>query len=332
MSLKIKIRNRFLLFGIGALAVFLVLGLFFLYLICRSSPYVPRENIIVKRTGAGPSFAQQLVDCGIAPNAILAHATIQLLKQLGFIVKSGEYELPESVSLLDAIRILSKGNVLVHKITIPEGLPMILVIDLLNKNKFLIGTISEIPEEGTLLPDTYIFRYPTTRHGIITMAKNAMRRFMKREWPRKSANCFLKTPREAIILASIVEKETSCEQEKIAGIFLNRLRKKMRLQSCPTVIYALNRGLSLGRKITLADLRVDSPYNTYRNHGLPPTPITNPGAKSIIAVLHPAVTDYLFFVLGRDKTHVFSRTFHEHKMNKEMSKKYAKNNDTVNEP
>ncbi|MDR2268543.1 MAG: endolytic transglycosylase MltG [Holosporaceae bacterium] len=331
MFRKIKIRNRFLFFGIGALAGFLVLALLFLYLICRSSAYVPRESIIIKRTGAGASFAQQLVDFGIAPNTILAHIVIQLLKQWGFVVKSGEYDLPENVSLIDAIKILSNGNVLVHKITIPEGLPIALVVELLNKNKLLIGVISEIPEEGSLLPDTYIFRYPTTRQHIITMAKNAMRQFIKREWPRKSANCFLKTPREAIILASIVEKETCNEREKIAGIFLNRLRKKMRLQSCPTVIYALKHGLPLGRKLMLTDLQIDSPYNTYKNHGLPPTPITNPGAQSIIAVLHPTMTDYLFFVLGRNKTHVFSKTFNEHKMNKEMSQKYICNNSIAGE-
>jgi UPF0755 protein len=317
---EVNFRRRFLYFAIGVLGSFLALGLGFSYLIYSPTSYVSEENVILERAEQSSRLARQLVDLGIAPNVFLANATIYLMKCLGFTLKSGEYELPAGVSLMGALKILSSGQTVMHKITIPEGFSVAQVMERLDKNKFLLGTVTQLPMEGSLLPDTYLFKYPTTRQHIIKLAQKALLRFIRREWPRRSAGCFLKTPMEVITLASIVEKETSCERQQVAGVFLNRLRQNMKLQSCPTVIYSLKHGWPLGRKLTLLDLQTNSPHNTYQHHGLPPTPISNPGPMSIIAVLHPAATDYLFFVLGRNKMHVFSKTFQEHIRNKRLAK------------
>jgi UPF0755 protein len=194
----------------------------------------------------------------------------------------------------------------------------------LEKNEFLLGEISEIPEEGSLLPDTYCFRYPTTRQQIVSMAQRAMTEFMRQEWPRRSSICTLKTPQEALILASIVEKEAIIERDMVAGVYLNRLKKKMRLQSCPTVIYAITKGDKLGRPLRYDDLRTKDIHNTYTHAGLPPTPIANPGRSSILAVLHPRETDNLFFVFDGYEGHIFSRTFEEHKRQRRLKEFHMK--------
>lgn len=309
-----KKRLFFFLFGL------VLAGLFFAgflgYLAHKKSPCVPAENIIVEHSGDDNHIAELLVKNNISASPLLCKIVVRFLKYCGLEAKIGEYQLPHCASIMDAIRLFASGNVITHKITIPEGLAVVRVIKLLNDNKFLLGEIENIPEEGSLMPATYFFQYPTTRQQIILLAQKYMMQFIEREWPRKSSACLLNTPREAIILASIVEKETFCEREKIAGVFFNRLEKKMRLQSCPTVIYSLMHGEPLGRKLTFDDLKIESPYNTYRNDGLPPAPITNPGRESIIAVLHPETHDALFFVLQNNKKHAFSKTFEEHRRKK----------------
>jgi UPF0755 protein len=185
----------------------------------------------------------------------------------------------------------------------------------LNKTEDLLGEVVQIPPEGSLLPDTYCFKYPTQKQEIITMAQSAMREFIRKEWPKRSEKCTLKTPDEALVLASIVEKETNIEREIIAGVYFHRLKIKMKLQSCPTAIYAHKRGDSLGHALKYSELTIDDPYNTYVYEGLPPAPITNPGRESIIAVLHPQETDNLFFVYEGEGRHAFAKTYDEHKRN-----------------
>ncbi|GHU16428.1 hypothetical protein FACS189472_01440 [Alphaproteobacteria bacterium] len=289
---------------------------FFAYLMHKKSSYISSDSIIVERCD-NSDVVELLIKNSISDSEFVAKIAVRWMENCGFAAKIGEYKLPINVSIADAIRILSSDDVIVHKFVIPEGLPMVTVIKRLKENKFLLGNIDSIPEEGSLLPATYPFKYPTSRQQIITAAQKYMKNFIEKEWPNRSKSCVLKTPYEAIILASIVEKETSVEREKIAGVFMTRLQQNMRLQSCPTVIYAITRGEPLGRNLKYSDLHIKSPYNTYRNAGLPPAPITNPGKECIMAVLHPEVSDYLFFVLKDKKRHAFSKTFEEHKKNKQ---------------
>jgi UPF0755 protein len=305
-------KKRLFFFSLG-FGIFCLLFIgFFGYFVHKKSSCVSVKNIIVEHSKNDDYVAELLVKNNISTSPVLCKIAVRCLKYCGLEARIGEYQLPQHLSIIDAIRIFASGNVVMHKITIPEGLAVVRIIKLLNDNEFLLGEIENIPEEGSLMPATYFFQYPTTRRQIISLAQKYMTQFVEREWPRRSSACPLSTPREAIILASIVEKETSCEREKIARVFFNRLEKKMRLQSCPTVIYSIMCGKSLGRKLTLDDLKIKSPYNTYRNSGLPPTPITNPGRESIIAVLHPEMHDALFFVLQDGKKHAFSKTYEEH--------------------
>ncbi|GHT94070.1 hypothetical protein FACS1894122_10330 [Alphaproteobacteria bacterium] len=300
---------------VGGLAIIFAAILFFVHLVHKESSYVLSDGVIVERCGDS-DVVELLIKNGIADSEFIAQIAVQWMRSRGFSAKIGEYKLPENVSIVKAIKIFSSDEVVVRKFVIPEGLPMVTVIKRLKENKFLLGDIEDIPEEGSLMPSTYPFTYPTSRQQIISTAKKNMKKFIEKEWPNRSEACILKTPYEAIILASIVEKETNVERERIAGVFMARLKIDMKLQSCPTVIYAITRGEPLGRKLKYRDLKIESPYNTYVVDGLPLTPITNPGKACIMAVLHPEVHDYLFFVLKDKKRHAFSKTFEEHKKNK----------------
>jgi UPF0755 protein len=310
-------RKKYFLFFLAWLVInSLLLAGVFVYSIHRESSCDGCDSVIVEYSENDDYIAELLVKNGVSDSPWLCKIAVRLLKNCGFRPRIGEYKLSQHISIMEAIRIFACGDAVIHKITISEGLAVVRVIKLLNDNEFLLGKIENIPEEGSLMPATYFFQYPTNRQQIIELAQRYMKQFIEREWPKRSNACMLKTPQEAIVLASIVEKETSCEREKIAGVFFNRLMKNMRLQSCPTVIYAITHGEPLGRKLTLTDLKTKSSYNTYRNNGLPPAPITNPGRESIIAVLHPELHDDMFFVLQDGKRHAFSKTFEEHKKKK----------------
>jgi UPF0755 protein len=261
------------------------------------------------------NLSDLLINNRISNNPIVVKISIKIMKFLGYKAKLGEYALPHHVSLFEAIRIMDSGKGVMHKITIPEGFSVFQIMKRLGNNENLLGTVDHIPLEGSLMPDTYCFQYPTTRQNIISTAQKAMREFLKSEWPQRSPRCTLRHPEEALILASIVEKETNTEKEMIAGVYLKRLKIRMRLQSCPTVIYAHKRGDKLGHNLKYSELTIDDPYNTYAHGGLPPTPISNPGRSSIIAVLHPEETENLFFVFDGIKKHIFSKTYAEHKRN-----------------
>jgi UPF0755 protein len=296
----------FFLICLGSAAIFLA------YSINKKVLYIPKRNLIVDRIGDA-AVVDLLTREKLADGRTVAAIAIKVMRLLGHSIKSGEYELPYCLSLREAIEILASGQVVIHKITIPEGFSVKQTLQRLEKNEFLLGKIEEAPEEGSLMPDTYCFRYPATRQQIISMAQSEMAEFMRREWPRRSQGCTLKTPRETLILASIVEKEAAAEREMVAGVYLNRLNMGMKLQSCPTVIYALTRGDKFGRPLKYSDLKTNNAHNTYVHAGLPPTPITNPGRSSIMATLHPRKTENLFFVSDGADGHIFSRTFEEHK-------------------
>jgi UPF0755 protein len=280
----------------------------------KKSNYVPERNLIIEQTD-DENLSHLFVNKNISNNYKITNFLIKIVKLFGYSANFGEYAIPHYASLFDAIKIVASGNVVIHKITLPEGVSVVQFVRRLNKDENLSGEIEEIPQEGSLLPDTYCFKYPTKKQSIISMAQRAMRKFIKKEWPKRSPKCTLKTPAEALILASIVEKETNVEREIIAGVYLHRMKINMKLESCPTAIYAHKKGDALEHPLKYSELTIDDPYNTYMYNGLPPTPITNPGRSSIIAVLHPQETDNLFFVYEGKGRHTFAKTYEEHKRN-----------------
>lgn len=233
-------------------------------------------------------------------------------------LKAGEYEIRKSASMRDVLDKLVEGRAVLHKVSIPEGLTSKQVVDRLNAHEMLKGEIASIPEEGSLLPDTYKFSRGMTRQDLIDRMKAAQQKFVKKLWAKRQKGLPIKTPEEAIILASIVEKETgrADERSRIAGVFVNRLRKGIPLQSDPTIIYGLVGGEgTLGRGILRSELEKETPYNTYKIKGLTPTPIANPGRAAIEAVLNPAKTKDLYFVADGTGGHAFAPTLSKHNQN-----------------
>jgi UPF0755 protein len=239
------------------------------------------------------------------------------LKGQGGNLKAGEYALPSHASMAEIMHILAAGKVILHRLTIPEGLTSAQVVRLVQADPVLSGAVSEIPPEGSLLPETYSFARGTSRDQILAQMKAGHDRLMAELWPKRAAGLPFKTEEQAVILASIVEKETGVADERphVAAVFINRLKRGMLLQSDPTVIYGLTRGTPLGRGLKESELHRATPYNTYVKPGLPPTPIGNPGKASIEAVLHPADTKDLYFVADGSGGHVFARTLAQHRRN-----------------
>lgn len=233
-------------------------------------------------------------------------------------LKAGEYSIPARASSKMVMMILISGQTHIRRLVVPEGLTSRQIVELMDSAKGLIGEVKYIPNNGTLLPDTYHYSYGDTKEGMIKRMKNAMKRTIDELWEKRADGLPFKEKKEAIVMASIVEKETSYDAERahIASVFMNRLEKNMRLQSDPTVIYAITEGrLDLKRPVLYADLKVQHPYNTYVIYGLPEGPISNPGRESIEAVLNPMQTNDLYFVANGRGGHVFAPTYEEHLKN-----------------
>jgi UPF0755 protein len=233
-------------------------------------------------------------------------------------VKAGEYEFPKNATMRDVLDILVQGKSIEHKVTLAEGLTTQQIVDKIRANPDLHGDITEIPPEGSLLPDTYKFGRDDTRQEIIDRMRAAQAKFLAKVWEERDPDIEVQTPEEALVLASIVEKETGRADERplIASVFQNRLRKNMRLQSDPTIIYGLVGGKGvLDHPIQQDELDRDTPYNTYKINGLPPTPIACPGRAAIEAVLKPAKTKDLYFVADGTGGHLFAASLEEHNKN-----------------
>ncbi len=233
-------------------------------------------------------------------------------------LRAGEFAFKPAMSTAQVIAHLQTGKTVIRKVTIAEGLSNLEIADTLAKTPGLIGLLEPMPTEGRLLPETYHFSYGDSRAGLVKRMRQAMTRLLTEAWPNRGGDLPLKTAAEALVLASIVEKETgvASERRRVAGVFINRLRIGMRLQSDPTVIFGITEGREpLGRSITKSDLRKETAYNTYVIKGLPPGPITNPGRAAILAVLNPADTKELYFVATGSGGHAFARNLREHNRN-----------------
>ena len=248
-------------------------------------------------------------------------------------LKSGEYLFQKKASLRDVIDVIVEGKVVQHSFTIPEGLTSEQIVARLLENDVLSGSIKEVPREGTLLPETYKFTRGTTRDQIIQRLQQTQKRVLAEVWERRNPDILVKSPEQLVTLASIVEKETgrADERSRVAAVFSNRLRQKIKLQSDPTIIYGLVGGKgTLGRPIKRSEITQPSPYNTYVVDGLPPGPIANPGRASLEAAANPARTRDLFFVADGTGGHAFTETYDAHQKNVVKLRALEKQqNDTV---
>ncbi len=230
-------------------------------------------------------------------------------------MKHGSYEFKSNASMREVLDTLVEGKSVLGKLTIPEGLTSLQIVERLKSNESLSGEVDQVPAEGTLLPDTYFFNRGASRQELLDRMQAEHAKLVAAAWEKRAAGLPFASPQQALIMASIVEKETgrADERDRVAAVFVNRLRKNMRLQSDPTIIYGIAGGQGpLGRSITKSDKELKTAYNTYHIDGLPPTPISNPGRQAIEATLNPAQTNDLFFVADGTGGHAFTETYKEH--------------------
>ena len=233
-------------------------------------------------------------------------------------LRFGEYQFPKQASLHDVINTIIDGKVVLHQITVPEGLTSEQVVQRLLETDVLSGSVKEIPREGSLLPDSYRYPRGSSREQVIQRLQQAQARVVQEIWERRMPDLPLRAPQQLVILASIVEKETSRadERTRVAAVFINRLKQHMKLQSDPTITYGLVGGkATLGRPILKSEIEQHTPYNTYVIEGLPPGPISNPGRAALEAVANPARTKELYFVADGTGGHAFSETLEQHQRN-----------------
>jgi UPF0755 protein len=302
---------------IGLAALLLIVGGNFVYGWNAAGPSTREVTVVIKPGSSIRLAAAQLEKGGIIKSA---DAFVNRARIFGATstIKAGEFLIPAGASNADVLTILTGGKTVQRMVTIPEGMPSIMVQERLMANDRLKGEIP-VPAEGSVLPDSYAFEKNESRAAVLLRMQAAMKKVVDEAWPKRSADTVVKTPQEAITLASIVEKETSKKSElrKVAGVYSNRLKKGMMLQADPTIIYPITKGKPLGRRIRQSEIADVNEYNTYSMVGLPKGPIANPSKAAIEAVLNPEKTDALFFVADGTGGHVFANTLEEHNANVE---------------
>ncbi len=279
--------------------------------------YGNEETIVALPPGTGLGQIADILEARrVIHSSLIFRAAVIYYRQASAL-KAGEYAIPSSASPMQIMQLLIEGKAIVYKLTLPEGITTAMIVDLVRKHVALSGEVSLVPAEGALLPETYVFNRGMTRNALIERMQNDHFAVLDELWRKRSPNLPFATKNEAVTLASIVEKETgvAAERPRVAAVFVNRLRKGMKLQSDPTIIYGLTRGVPLGRGIRQSELEKVTPYNTYLIDGLPPTPIANPGRASIEAVLNPAPTEDLYFVADGSGGHSFANNLADHEKN-----------------
>lgn len=286
-----------------------------------SASAVPAGKTFLVERGAGlASVADQLESQGLVSSRFVFQLGGMALKKQGQL-KAGEFAIPANASMADILRELTEGKPILYGITIPEGYTAWQVVDRLNADSHLVGEIKQMPAEGSILPNTYNYDPGSTRQSILDAMQAAQKKAVEEIWAARAPDLPIKTPEEMVILASIVEKETgvATERPQVAAVFVNRLKKGMRLQSDPTIIYGITKGqATLGRGLKKSEIEAKTPYNTYQVDGLPVGPIANPGIESLRAVANPAQTKDLYFVAAGpvpSDGHLFAETYAEHRKN-----------------
>lgn len=310
--------RRFATWAIIAAALLLaVIAGNFIYGWTAPGPLERETTVVIKPGSSITSAAQQLEKGGVVKSA---DAFVSRAKVFGAssTIKAGEFVVPAKASNSDILSILTGGKTVQRMVTIPEGMPSIMVYERLMANDQLTGSIS-VPAEGSVLPDSYAFDKNETRAAVLKRMQDAMKKTMAELWPKRNPNAVVRTPVEALTLASIVEKETALKSELriVSGVYSNRLRTGMMLQADPTIIYPITKGKSLGRRIRQSEIADVNDYNTYAMTGLPKGPIANPSRAAIAAVLNPQKTTAYYFVADGKGGHVFADTLQEHNANVE---------------
>ena len=283
----------------------------------RDGPLDQDKVVILTREDDGGPIAEQLERNGVIDSALLFSA-LSLVDGSRGALKRGEYAFRAHMSLRDVERLLISGKVVLHKITIPEGLTSDQIVQRLRDNDILIGDVKEPPREGSLLPETYSFPRGETRQALLIKMTKDQAKMIDDVWKRRAADLPIKSPGELVTLASLIERETGKTDERahVAGVFVNRLQKHIKLQSDPTIVYGLVFGKgTLGHPITRTELNTSTPYNTYYVDGLPPGPICNPGKAALEAAASPDRTRDLYFVADGTGGHVFAETLDQHLKN-----------------
>ena len=296
--------------GLGALA-------YGLQAVRRPGPLQANKVVVISQGTDVPDIIAQLEREGVIDNSYLLSLAL-FAEGTRSKLRFGEYEFRQNASLRDVMDTLVSGHQVLHAVTVPEGLTSEQIVQRLRENDILAGEVKDVPKEGTLLPETYKFSRGMTRDQILLKMSTDQRRVLQEVWARRAPDLPVRTPYDLVTLASIVEKETgrADERSRVAGVFINRLQKRMRLQSDPTIVYGLVGGKgTLGRGITRSELERPTPYNTYTIDGLPPGPIANPGRAALEAVANPSRTSELYFVADGTGGHVFADTLDQHQKN-----------------
>jgi len=276
----------------------------------------PAETVLVITPGSGLNrIATALARAGVVENALLFRAGVVRRGRTAQL-KAGEYAFPAHASETQVMDMLVAHKTLEHRLTIAEGLTSDAVVALIKADPVLTGEVPVVPE-GSLLPETYLFERGTTRAELLARIHKAQEALLAELWPKRKEGLPFTSQDDALKLASIVEKETgiASERPRIAAVFINRLENGMKLESDPTIIYGLTKGVPLGHPLRQSELATPNPYSTYQIAGLPPTPISNPGRGAIAAVLNPADSQDLYFVANGTGGHVFAKTIAEHQKN-----------------
>jgi UPF0755 protein len=310
---------RWVLFWIALLVTLMGGGLLLGHqMLVAQGPLDKTKTVLIPR-GAGPStMAKALTAEGVISHPQLFRVAL-MVDPNPKPIKAGEYEVPPHISMSSLVDLLQSGKVVQRRLTIPEGATTAEIVDLVRKTEALSGDITLDVKEGDLLPETYFYSRDDTRDSVLLRMKEAMEKTLDEAWRKRAAGLPYASKRDALILASIIEKETAvaAERPKVAAVYVNRLRLKMKLESDPTTIYGVTGGKGMqGKELTRADLQSSSPYNTYSVVGLPPGPICNPGRAAILAAVAPTPRERsLYFVADGQGGHTFAATIYEHNRN-----------------
>lgn len=294
----------------------LAVVVFLVWDIHRPGPATQATTFSVERGASVMEIARELKSRGVIRDVVVFRLASEMYALRGAL-KAGDYEADTGESLRSLLEKIEDGRMKLTPITVAEGLTSAMIIDIVKGADVLTGDVPAVPAEGSLLPETYMVLKGSTRAEVIARMRTDQQHVLDELWPTRAANLPLKSPQEALILASIVEKETgvASERPRVASVFINRLRKGIQLQSDPTIIYGITKGRPLGRGIRKSELERRTAYNTYFIPALPPTPIANPGRDAIEAVLNPSATEDLFFVADGSGGHAFAATVEQHNQN-----------------
>ena len=300
--------------AVGAVVLAALIGLYFLW--WGPGPKPGPHSIVIEEGSSLAAVARRLDKDGAVPGTARTYTLMARFLGSHDPIQAGEFEIPKGMGGAAILELLQHGKPVQRLITVTEGMPSIIVSEKLAANRYLAGPLPAIAD-GSLLPDSYGYQRGEQRSALVGRMQAAMSKALAQLWPKRSTDCPVSTPDEAVTLASIVEKETGkpAERPMIAGVYCNRLKIGMKLDADPTVIYPVTKGKPLGRRILKSELNAVNGYNTYRRAGLPEGPIANPGKASIEAVLHPAQTKALYFVADGTGGHVFAETLAEQNAN-----------------